>query len=118
MPPLPELSDVIALTCSAVDLEPWEFEQRPRTRRSMLARRVITWLWVRRFQGRQIDIARHLRVSSSVVTRWYGEAVRRIADLEPLCDRIENLISMQEGSPTSPGAKRNIRYGLTMDDEV
>ena len=86
--------------------------------RSMLARRVITWLWVRRFQGRQIDIARHLRVSSSVVARWYGEAVRRITDLEPLCDRVESLIPNQGGTAPSPGAKRTIRYGLTMDDEV
>lgn len=115
---LPELPEVIALTCTAVELEPWEFEQRPRMRRSMLARRVITWLWVRRFQGRQIDIARHLRVSSSVVARWYGEAVRRIADLEPLCDRVESLIPNQGGTAPSPGAKRTIRYGLTMDDEV
>jgi hypothetical protein len=93
---LPELSDVIAITCSVVELEPWEFEQRPRIRRSMLARRVITWLWVRRFHGRQIDIARHLRVSSSVVARWYGEAVRRITDFEPICDRVESLISNQK----------------------
>ena len=115
---LPELSEVIALTCSEIGLEPWEFEQRPRIRRSMLARRVITWLWIRRYQGRQIDIARHLRVLSSVVSRWYGKAVEQIVELEEICDRVENLIESHDRSSKSQVPERRIRYGLTMNDEV
>lgn len=119
---LPELSDVISLTCSEIGLEPWEFEQRPRIRRSMLARRVLTWLWVRRYQGRQIDVVRTLKVSSAVVSRWYGDAVEQVVDLEELCDRVENLIDSQYRLKKKKNQKSkkesHIRYGLTMDDEI
>jgi putative transposase len=118
---LPELSDVISLTCSEIGLEPWEFEQRPRIRRSMLARRVLTWLWVRRYHGRQIDIARSLKVSSSVVSRWYGEAVERIVELEEICGRVESSIKSRARPVENKSKKSKSRihyYDLTMDDEI
>ncbi len=78
----PSLEEVIATTCAVVGLEPWVFEQQPKSRLSVHARRIITWLWVRRFGGRQVDLARHFNVASSLVSRWYGRAVANLPDLE------------------------------------
>ena len=111
----PPLSEIIAATCAVVGLEPWVFEQRPKAQLSARARRIIAWLWVQRYGGRQVDLARHLKVAVSLVSRWHGRAVSALPDLEVEMDQIETLVPAPmpsgERSPRS-----NIRYSVMVYD--
>ena len=94
-------------------VEPWEFEQQPQRRLSAKARKVIVWLWVNRYGGKQIEVARKLSASTAAVSKWYTRAVTGIGELEVLCDRVvEQLPSLlaRKGEP------QTIRYNLKYED--
>ena len=80
----PELEELLAAACAVLDVEEWEFWQQPKRRGPRLARMIIAWIWVRTFKGTQAHVARTLKTHSSRVSTWYGQAVRRFPDLEPL----------------------------------
>ncbi len=92
----PSLDELIATACVVVGVEPWEFEQRPKQSACALVKKAVTWLWVQRYQGRQIEVARSLDASTAAVSRWYGRAVSQIGDLEPLCDAIATQLTDKE----------------------
>lgn len=109
----PSLKEVIGVTCAVVGVEPWEFEQQPKIRRSVLARQVITWLWVQSYGGKQIEIARELDAKTSAVSRWYGRAVQQIVELEPYCDEVQSKF------PTllsQDGGRSKVVYGFEYDE--
>ena len=82
------IEDLIDGLCSLLELEPWEFHQRPKARGPALARRILVWLWVRWCHGKQVDVARALKVPSSLVSRWYKAAIAEAPDIEELADRV------------------------------
>ena len=77
-----KVRDVVERVGQALQIEPWEFEARPKARGNVLARQLITWIWVHHLGGKQIDVARELGVGTYSVSRWYGKAVERAAELE------------------------------------
>jgi hypothetical protein len=78
----PALSAVVDAVCAELGLEPWEFERQPKRPANVLARRLIAWLWVHHFGGKQVEVARELAVPTAAVARWYGRAVENAAELE------------------------------------
>jgi len=113
----PELEELIAHTCTVMGLEDWEFEQQPRRARPRTARLIITWLWVRMFDGTQAEVARAMKTYASRVSTWYGLAVRTLPDLEPLMDEV--LRSLPEAPLLSSWkATKRIHYHLATDEEL
>jgi hypothetical protein len=105
----PTLDELIAVTSAVMGLEPWEFEQQPKRRECAMARQIIVWLWVRKFCGRQIDVARKLETSTAAVSKWYGRAVKKVVELELIKDEILNGIpSMVAGELP----KTKVVYGV------
>jgi hypothetical protein len=114
---LPELVELVAYVCAVLGLERWEFDQHPRRARSQVARMVLTWLWVRRFEGKQADVARLLRAPSSRVSAWYGQAVARRPELESLTDEVERRLPID--APAVPWkASRRVHTHLAVEDEL
>jgi len=112
----PELEELLAHACATLGLERWEFDQQPKRPRPRTARMVVTWLWIRRYDGKQADVARLLKAPSSRVSSWYGEAVKRLPELEPLMDSVEG--SLPEAAPTVPWkTARKVHVRLTVEDE-
>ena len=94
----PTLDELIAVTSAVVGVEPWEFEEQPKKRECAKARQLITWLWIRRLNGKQIDIARKLNVSTAAVSKWYSRAVLKRVELEDLAEEIQSRMpSMLSG---------------------
>jgi len=114
----PTLEAVLARCCEALGLARWEFDQRPGQRRPHLARMVATWLWVRVYGGSQAQIARALGTSAANVSNWYGAAVRRFLDIEPLADAVRLALAQEadEGALESPNTQR-VHYHLAIEDE-
>ncbi len=52
-----------------------ELRERPRTRRSASAKRLAVWLWVHEYAGQQSAMARALQLDSSIISRYYGQAL-------------------------------------------
>jgi hypothetical protein len=113
----PELEELIGHTCTVLGLEDWEFEQQARRAVPRRARWIITWLWVRVFDGTQADIARTLKAYSSRVSSWYGLAVRNLPDLGPQMDEV--LRSLPDVPLLSSWKVTNrIHYHLSTDEEL
>jgi hypothetical protein len=98
-------------------LEPWELEQQPRRRRPALARRIITYLWVQKFNQPQIEVVRHFCLSTSTASRWYSKAVREINKTEPLCDAIISRLPVTEGPTNQNDNEARMRFNLHLDKE-
>ncbi len=112
----PEIEELIAHTCAVLGLEGWEFEQQPKRLRPRTARMIVTWLWVRVFDGTQAQIARALQTYSGRVSSWYGQAVRHLPDLETLMDEV--LRSLPNAPPLSSWKVTNkVHYYLASDVE-
>jgi REP element-mobilizing transposase RayT len=112
----PTLEELISHTCAALELEDWEFEQLPKRLRPRTARMIVTWLWVRVFEGTQAQIARALQTYSGRVSSWYGQAVRNLPELEPLMDDV--LRTLPDAPPLSSWKiVDRVHYHLATDEE-
>lgn len=112
----PGLDDVMAAACAAVGVEPWVFDHRPKARLSARARRLLAYTWIHRCAGRQVEIARHFNVASSLVSRWYTRAVDNLPELEDDLHQMQFLL--EQGSPKQvPSEARRTRYAVVMDGD-
>jgi REP element-mobilizing transposase RayT len=102
--PRAELDDVVDAVCAALGVERLSLETGSQARELVAARRVLTWVWVSRFGGRQVDVARALRATSSAVARWYASAREVLEELDGLSDDVVQRVSRS-------GAKRKLSKG-------
>jgi REP element-mobilizing transposase RayT len=116
-PKTPNLNELIGVTSAVLGLEPWEFEQQPRRRGPALARRIITYLWVQKFNRPQIEVVRHFCLSTSTVFRWYSKALREVNKIDPLCDAIISRLTVKEGAETPKENEARIRFNLQFEKE-
>jgi hypothetical protein len=112
----PSLDDVIAAACAAVGVEPWVFDERPKSPLSVKARQVMAYTWIKRCGGKQIDIARHFKIASSLVSRWYSRAIDRLPDLEESLETVKRQFE-EQGSHLQPMPRKQSRYALVVDDD-
>ena len=107
----PTLDELIAVATAVMGLEPWEFDQQPQKRPCATARQLIVWIWVQRCGGKQIDVSRKLETSTAAVSKWYGRAVLRNIELEPIRDEIlSKLPSMVAGKLPPTDVVYGFRY--------
>jgi REP element-mobilizing transposase RayT len=112
----PELGELVAYTCGVLGLEPWEFEHAPKARRCQRARRIVTWLWVRVFDGTQAEVARFLHTFAGRVSAWYQAAVMNLPELEADIDAV--LQELPEASLFSTWKTTGrIHYQLAIEQE-
>lgn len=96
----PTLEALIDLVCAVLEIERPLFDERPKCRGPNLARRILTRLWLREFRGKQVDIARHLRVPTSIVSRWHGRSFAGADELEDAYAKVVAALPLLEhGSP-------------------
>lgn len=91
----PTIDDLIDAALAVHELEPWEFEKRPRARRCVEARRAVIWLWVHEFGGQQIDVARALRVSTAAVAQQYAVCMRRVSESDDIAGMMLAVLDAQ-----------------------
>jgi REP element-mobilizing transposase RayT len=113
----PSFASVVELACEQCGLDRVDFESRPKSAAGILARRLITLVWVRRFGGTQAEVARGLKVLSPNVSRWYAAGVRSLADLEPLVDRLESA-ARNDKLAMKTASSGKVRYSLEVSDDT
>ena len=109
IPKAPTLPELIGATCVVLNLEPWEFEDQAKRRLPALARRIVAYLWVKRYKRPQIDIARHLNVTTGAVSRWYAKAVNQINEIDSTCDLVASSISIDGQNKSKYRSDTSIR---------
>lgn len=112
----PPLDTVVDEVCSLLELEPWEFESQPKRRRPSLARRLIAWLWVHHYEGKQIEVARALKASTGSVASWYGTAVANAAELDALADPIVQRLAHPRSRRAAARRTHAVRFHVDVDD--
>jgi len=100
-PPKASLTDVVEAVCEASGLDRLDLDIAQQSRPIVMARRLVTWVWVRRLGGKQVEVARELRASSSVVARWYSSSAGRAVELDALADDVVRRLrrDVRRGGP-------------------
>lgn len=78
----PSVRHVIDAVLAHLDVDARDLVNRPRTRKSADVKRLVIWTWVRQYAGQQAELARALNLDTSVVSRYYGQAVTRSGDFD------------------------------------
>ena len=71
----PAVREVIDAVLEHLGVDAIELSERPRAQRSAASKRLAVWLWVHEYRGQQIELARALQLDTSVVSRYYGQAL-------------------------------------------
>ncbi len=87
------LKKLIETVRDELQIDPREFTQFPKRKPCALARKLIVYLWVVEYGGKQSDVARRLNASTGAVTRWYGKVIQRIEGFEPLIVKIQQKMN-------------------------
>jgi hypothetical protein len=88
----PPVREVIDAVLNLQELDPIELREKPRTRAAAQAKRLAIWVWVREYRGRQIEVARALSLDTSVVSRYYGQALQRPGDFDERATAVVALL--------------------------
>ncbi|MBN2674254.1 MAG: transposase [Deltaproteobacteria bacterium] len=82
------LNRLIETVREELNIDKKDFVAFPKRKPCALARRVIVYIWVAEFGGKQNDVSKRLSASTGAVTRWYGKAIRDLNAMEPLVVKI------------------------------
>ncbi|MBN1654711.1 MAG: transposase [Deltaproteobacteria bacterium] len=88
----PSVREVIDAVLQVRKLDPIELQERPRGRAVAEAKRLAIWVWVHEYEGRQIEVARALSLDTSVVSRYYGQALRAAGDFDERATAVTALL--------------------------
>jgi len=113
-PERPALGDIVDHVCRHLELEPWEFESQPKRRGPARARRLITWLWVHHYGGKQVEVARTLKASTGSVASWYGNAVANAASMDEDGEAIIQRLKRRRGKKAAPS--QAVRFHVDVDE--
>lgn len=112
----PPLESVIREVCLELDLEPWEFESQPKRRGPSRARRLIAWLWVHHYDGKQVEVARALKASTASVAHWYGASVADAANIDAEASVIIQRLRRARRSGSKPSPSQTVRFHVDVDE--
>jgi REP element-mobilizing transposase RayT len=88
----PSVREVIDAVLELLKLDAIELSERPRTRRSAQSKRLAVWVWVHEYAGQQMDVARALQLDTSVVSRYYGQALAAAGDFDEQASAVVGLL--------------------------
>ena len=104
--PRPPFSALVDIVCKVLDLDRSEFEERPKRRASKVARQLLVRLWVQEYDGTQVELARYLNVSASLVSRWYSRAIERLDENYDLYEQALSALPVGEMIETAEGRQK------------
>ena len=84
----PSVRHVIDAVLMHLEVDARDLSIRPRSRKSAEVKRLAIWTWVHEYAGQQADIARALNLDTSVVSRYYGQAVAKSGDFDQAASAI------------------------------
>jgi hypothetical protein len=84
----PSVRHVIDAVLAHLQVDARDLVNRPRTRKSAEVKRLAIWTWVHEYAGQQADVARELNLDTSVVSRYYGQAVTKSGDFDQAASAI------------------------------
>lgn len=109
----PELRDLVDQVMSILEIDPWELDARPRSRRCAHAKRLVLWVWVRELDGRQSDVAREFGLSTSAVAqqlaRCTSEMDRYEREASAVLARLPQVAKSRE--------QVRVRYFVDVDED-
>ncbi|MBN2716565.1 MAG: transposase [Deltaproteobacteria bacterium] len=87
-----ELNRLVDTVREIVNIDAKDFMRYPKRKPCALARKIIVYLWVVEYGGKQSDVARKIKASTGAVTRWYGKVIQHIEDFEPLIVKVQQKL--------------------------
>ncbi len=110
----PRLQKVLAAVCAEVGIELNDFEARPKSRKGILARKLLVWMWVKEYGGRQVDIVTELGVTSQMVSRWYSRAIEHAAIMDGHSSQVLRLAPLKMGRKKTK--RRKLQYRVDFNE--
>jgi hypothetical protein len=117
----PAVRAVIDAVLEWLEHDALELEQRPRSRKSAHAKRLAIWIWVHEYAGQQIDIARALSLDTSVVSRYYGQALQQAGEFDEQATAVVGLLAKKSGARKARVTKATeralpVRYHVDVEE--
>lgn len=84
----PPVRAVVDTVLSLLDVDAIELKNRPKSRRSAMVKRLAIWVWAHEFAGPQIEMARALSLDTSVMSRYYGQALENAGDFDEMAGAV------------------------------
>lgn len=119
----PRLRRVWEQVLESLEIDVIAFELRPRAARHVHAKRMLMWLWVREYGGKQIDVARFLGITTASASGLYGYVVRNAGDFDTEGSAIAIELEKRSGkrsrrdSSVGVGVSR-VRYHVDVDEDL
>jgi REP element-mobilizing transposase RayT len=89
----PTLREVIDAALEHRGLSALELDERPRSHAVSAAKKLVVWMWVHEYRGRQVDVARALHLDTSVVSRHYGAALASAPEHDQEATAVAGLLA-------------------------
>lgn len=120
----PSVRHVIDAVLTHLDVDALDLVNRPRTRKSAEVKRLAIWTWVHEYAGQQADVARALNLDTSVVSRYYGQAVAQSGEFDQAASAIAARLKHHRNRRTRTRTPANsatkgaqpVRYFVDVDE--
>jgi len=100
-----------------LDVDSIEMRTRPKSRRSAMVKRLSVWVWTHEYLGSQIEIARTLDLDTSVISRYYAQAVENAGDFDEMATAVVSRLrrrAKEQGK--GPSGALPVRYHVDVDE--
>ena len=78
----PTLAELWNAVLEFLELDAIAFDLRPRAASHVHAKRLLMWLWVREYEGKQIEVARLLGITTASASALYAQTVAAAAEFD------------------------------------
>lgn len=111
----PEVREVVDACIAALGIDPLDMKQRPKARMPAMAKRLAIWTWVHEYGGTQSELARALGLHTSVVSRYYGQALEAAGDFDEMASPVVRSLRRKKGKKATSTALP-VRYHVDVDE--
>jgi len=105
----PSVREMIDAVLRLQEVDPIELQEKPRGRAAAVTKRLAIWVWVHEYEGQQIEIARALSLDTSVVSRYYGQALQSAGDFDELATAVTALLRKRHRGTKDRGLTKATR---------
>jgi hypothetical protein len=117
----PTVRAVIDAVLRHKDVDPLVLEERPRTQAAATVKRLVVWLWLHEYAGKQSEVGRALGLDSSMVTRYYGQALAVAGDYDEEATAVTALLRKKTPKSTrkvtaATADAHPVRYYVDVDE--
>ncbi len=114
----PPVRAVIDTVLSLLDVDAIELKNRPKSRRAANVKRLAIWVWTHEYAGSQIELARALSLDTSVMSRYYGQAIENAGEFDEIASAV---VARLRRLKTKKGAIKAyspmpVRYHVDVDE--